>query len=191
MAACTLALSPSSAKVAVCKRTFLRASSHGPTLAQRITGAASATESAGVTAAKGLTGKRKARGNEAMKAIPCARQLTAQWHNSRASASTSRDHGGIRGGPLCRGRGAGRSVKNALRPASSMDGASMDGASMDTSTEALIEPKATRTPGDTRWSSNQPGPIPGAATSLWAPQLGALADITPISIADHPSRDHA
>src|SRR5215467_686663 len=89
MAACTLALSPSSAKVAVCKRTFLRASSHGPTRAQRITGAASATESAGVAAAKGLTGKGKAWGKEAMKAIPCARQLGGQWHNSSAGASTS------------------------------------------------------------------------------------------------------
>src|SRR5215468_1606918 len=89
MAACTLALSPSSAKVVVCKRTFLRASSHGPTHAQRITGATSATESAGVAAAKGLTGKRKAWGNEAMKAIPCARQLSAQWHNSRDKASRS------------------------------------------------------------------------------------------------------
>src|SRR5215831_16391682 len=89
MAACTLALSPSSAKVVACKRTFLRASSHGPTHAQRITGATSATESAGVAAAKGLTGKRKAWGNEVMKAIPCARQLPAQWHNSRANASRS------------------------------------------------------------------------------------------------------
>src|SRR5215470_5644992 len=70
MAACTLALSPSSAKVAVCKRTFLRASSHGPTRTQRITGAASATESAGVAATKGPNGKGQSLGKGGYESDP-------------------------------------------------------------------------------------------------------------------------
>src|SRR5215831_1186632 len=42
-------------------------------------------------------------------------------------------------------------------------------------------------PGDTRWPSNQPGPFQGrrCTEALWGPRLEALADITPISIADH------
>src|SRR5215470_200937 len=115
MAACTLALSPSSAKVAVCKRTFLRASSHGPTLAQRITGAASATESAGVAAAKGLTGKGKAWGKEAMKAIPCARQLGVNGTIRVPAQAHPGIFAGMGGRLLCRGHGSSNMGECALQ----------------------------------------------------------------------------
>src|SRR5262249_46476491 len=72
MAACTFALSPSSANVVVCKRTVLRLRHQADARAARV-GANVNNQSAGGLAAKGLTGKHLLGENQILKAIPCAR----------------------------------------------------------------------------------------------------------------------
>ena len=71
MAACTFALSPSSAKVEVCKRRILRLSSSSPARSRNACGREqSGIESAGGFGTKGLTGKLKAWGNGLWKRSP-------------------------------------------------------------------------------------------------------------------------
>src|SRR6188508_1252652 len=71
MAACTFALSPSSANVVVCKRKFLRLSrSCASTRAARRGAKKPASESAGGFGTKGLTGKHQSFGKWLYKSNP-------------------------------------------------------------------------------------------------------------------------
>src|SRR5262245_17045846 len=72
MAACTFALSPSSANVVACKRTVLRLRHQADARAAPVAREHQQPERRG-TSRKGPNGKAFARGKSILKAIPCAR----------------------------------------------------------------------------------------------------------------------